>query len=738
MVKREREDGLVPEPTPQRQRVPKPVAPVHAPAPSASTLLRGPRSDDERGDVPNKRSRRARFALVPDSEEEEEEGEEEDVKPASWVGQASVAASPGLAKAAPAPTPSNKAFTNPSSSSAPAAAAAASSSSSYTNRRRDERHIKSAEAQFWRNDACLRALARAIMPDVSMVLSLANVSFTVYKASMAVFLERIEISRGSIGGIHKLLSKKRYLAQFVKVLVVSDNWPFGEVWLPSTTTVALSFAQFWPSLTPFGQMADIFSWVCPKKDANAELVIDIALDFWCYKAMYEVCRAQQAAAARVRAIRVTGAAVGYAPPTSVKPEDRATFLAHFQDVMWASVESIMRFSDRLDLFQVIPRGDSKDVITLPPRVIMTLADHQYDVKTIKLSICPENKYALSAFTRHFWNGLTSLSLQFSGAASYAYEMKELDILLGKKWLDLEELRMEFSDEYLSDALKWGWSHPRLRILDVDMSKAVEDRVIKFVHDHPSIEHLSLHSDEKCKRPSKYPPKLRSCTIKLPASKKDPFEAVTESRAPYATALLKGRKWNTELSRSVPWTEHLSNLTGFDLVLEPVQVTSVCEFFGPANTAFFPNLLEICLICDAKFELPLSKRFRSGFNFFTYALEHLRFFPRLQVIALNSCGDDALDLDEVRSKLLQVGDTLRAAAWLTSAEEAQIFKVEQLPHMMSGGRKAAALSPVSPFLAGFSRLDCGQEERGWPYDYGFFLHSPDGRAVPRSPLVSFPG
>ncbi|KAE8258061.1 hypothetical protein A4X13_0g1925 [Tilletia indica] len=625
-----------------------------------------------------------------------------------------------------------RSFASSSSSSAPAAAPMASSSRNG----RHESHIKSAEAKFWRNDELLRALARVAMPDVSMVLTMSRLSSTTYKAAMAIFLERIEVSRGSILGIHKLLKKKMYLAPFVKELCLSDNWPFNEVWLQPTTSVASSFSQFWPSLTPFMQLADIFSWVCPKNDQNPELRIDVALDFWCLKALYEVCRAQRPAAARIRAIRVTGTAPHYIPPSTVKQEERAAFLRHFEGVMWASLESIMRMSDKLELFQVLPRGDTSEVVTLPATIPMSLADCQRDVNTIKLTIFPEHRYALLAFAKHYWNSLTSLSLSFVNAEQYPYEMKELDIMLGRKWLDLVELRISFVGQ-VSDALRWSWSHPRLKILDVDMCKASEERIIKFVHDHPSIEHLSMHSDQKCKRPSRYPPQLRSCVLWLPGSKKDPFAAATESGAPYVTAFVKGRSWEMHLTPSVPWTEPLANLTALDIVLDPNQFTTVCDFFGPVNSTYFPNLLEICLVCHDKFAsaTTFTKRLQSGLGFFVYALEHLRYLPRVQVVALNSTHDDALDQEEVRGKLLQVAPSLRAAAWLTSSEEAQIFSVQHIPIL---NVRKAALLPVSPYLAGFSRLDCGQEERGWPFDYGFFLHSPDGRAVPRSSMVSFPG
>ncbi|KAK0532618.1 hypothetical protein OC835_003276 [Tilletia horrida] len=590
---------------------------------------------------------------------------------------------------------------------------------------------KGAQAKFWRNDRCMRALALAAIPDVTTVLTIARLNSVAYGAAMGVFLERIEISKGSLPGIYKLLNKKRYLAQCVKELVVSDNWPYRDVWLAPSTSVASSFAQFWPSLLPFGQLAEIFNWVCPRRDQNVELRIDIALDFWCTKALYEVCRAQRACAARIRAIRITGTSPFYLPPSTVKPEEKATFLQHFEGVMWASLDSIVRMSDQLDLFQILPREETKMVVTIPATVPMSLADHQQDVRTVKLTIFPEHRYALLAFAKHYWNSLSSLSINFVDADQYPYEMKEFDIMLGRKWLDLTELRISFWGAD-SDVLRWSWSHPRLKILDADMSKTVEDRIVKFVHDHPSIEHLSLHSDQRTKRPTKYPPKLRSCAIVLGATSKDPFAAAVESDAPYVTALLKGRTWKQDLDL-VPWTEKLSNLTALDLVIDVAQFTTMCGFFGRDNARHFASLLEICVICN-KFEMDGSKRFQSGLDFLAYALEHFRFLPRVQVVALNSFNE-ALDKEDVRHRLFTLAPTLRAAAWLTTSEEAQIFSVEHIPQLHPN---SAALRPVSPFLAGFSRLDCGQEERGWPFDYSFFLHSPDGRAVPRSPLVSFPG
>jgi len=579
----------------------------------------------------------------------------------------------------------------------------------------------------------MRALALAMVPDVNSLLTLARVNSCGYSAAMSVFLERIEVSRGTISGLHKLLNKKRYLAQNVRELVISDNWPYCEVWLAPTTAVPSAFAEFWPPLRPFIQIADLFSWVCPRKDQNPDLRIDIALDFWCLKALYEVCRAQKAAASRIRAIRVTGTSPHYNPPTGVKPEDQASFLQQFQGVMWASLDSVVQMSDRLDLFQILPRADTREVVALPATVPMNLADSQQALTSIKLTIAPEHRYALLAFAKHVWPDLSSLSLAFVRPDRYPVEMRELDLMLGRKWLDLTELRIAFPDAG-SDALKWSWSHPRLQLLDVDMTKATEERIIKFVHDHPDIQHLSLHSDERCKRPTRYPPKLRSCAILLGATREDPFAAATESNATYVTAVLRSRTWEQELSPQLPWTERLMNLTALDIVLDVIQFTTVCEFFNRANAKFFPNLLEVALINYTKYELTTPTKYLSGsIDFFMYALEHLRFLPRIQVIALNSHLDEALETQAVTTRIYHPAPTLRAAAWLTSSEEAQVFSVDHVPQV-----KGAALRVVNPFLAGLSRLDCGQEEKGWPYDTSFFLHSPDGRAVSRSPLVSFPG
>ncbi|KAK0549028.1 hypothetical protein OC846_004251 [Tilletia horrida] len=583
---------------------------------------------------------------------------------------------------------------------------------------------------FWSNEALVRHLAFACMPITDSVLALARVNKTTYHAAMSVFLERIELSRNSLEGIHHLFTKKQYLAKHVRELAISDNWRYNEVWLSPTGSVPSYFAQFWPPLAPFQKLADVFQMVSAKNVMNEALRIDIALDFWCLKAMYEVFRAQRAAAARVRALRITGAAPVYKPPGGVKSEDKAAFLLQFEGIMWNSLISILNLTN-LSLFQVLPRGGTKEVVQLPASLVMSLADLQPNLETMKLHIFPEHKWALMTLARHNWYSLTSFSVKLVDADQYPAEIKELDTMLGKKWLDLTELRIEYWGN-TSDALKWSWSHPNLKILDADMSTTVDERIIRFVHDHPSIEHLSLHSDQRCKRPTRYPPKLRSCAIILKTHNKDPFAAAVESNATYVTAVLSGRNWKQDLSSAVPWIDRLASLTALDLVIDAVQFQSVCSFFGAHNALYFPHLLEICLITWGKFELESSKMFQTGLDFFQYAIEELRYLPRIQVVALNS-ENEALDKNEVKDRLFKPAPSLRAAAWLTTSEEAQLFAVEHVPQI-----RRAVLQSISPYMAGFSRLDCGQEERGWPYDYNFFLHSPDGRAIPRCSLVSFPG